>query len=133
VVKPPPDYGLPAVDVNKPVIDYPVSEPSVLHKDSPVAATSEIYSSSSGRRKKSTRRRVVDLSTPESSPGKPPSSVRFSPEAAIPAPPARNLTYGESPDPSPRTVPLYVPSEPRQAPSRESTLLLFLGSHQLRR
>ena len=119
VVKPPPDYGLPAVDVNKPVIDYPVApEPSVLHGERPAASTSEIYSSASSRRKRSTRRRVVDLSTPDSSPIKPPSSVRFSSEEAIPAAPARNLTYGVSPDPSPRTVPSYVPSEPRQAPSQ---------------
>lgn len=121
VVKPPPDYGLAAVNVNKPVIDYPASsEPSVLHKERPAfgTATSEIYSSSSGRRKKSTRRRVVDLSTPEASPSKQPASVRFSAEEAVALDAAPTLTYGVSPDPSPRTVPSYVPSEPRPAPSQ---------------
>lgn len=118
VVKPPPDYGLPAVNVNKPVIDYPVaSEPAVLLKEGPAfgAATSEVYSSASGRRRKTTRRRVVDLSTPESSPIKQPATVRFSSEEAMAAPPPPSLTYSGSPDPSPRTVPSYVPSEPTQS------------------
>ena len=48
VVKPPPsDYGLPAIEVNKPVIEYPVSqESSVLRKERPIpaATTSEIHS-----------------------------------------------------------------------------------------
>lgn len=121
VVKPPPDYGLAAVNVNKPVIDYPVaSEPTVLQKETQGSGstTSEIYSSSSGRRKKASRRRVVDLSTPESSPGKQPSSVRFSSEETMVASPPPPLTYGASPEPSPRTIPSYVSSEPRQGPTQ---------------
>lgn len=125
VVKPPPDYGLAAVNVNKPVIDYPVTlDPSAIRQERPAFAstTSEVYSSSSRRQKRAPRRRVVDLSTPDTSPRKPPASVRFSPEEAIPvapAPtPAPDSGYGVSPDPSPRTVPSYVPSEPRQAHSQ---------------
>jgi hypothetical protein len=121
VVKPPPDYGLPAVNVNKPVIDYPVPwEPSMPHKERPApgSTTSEVYSSSSGRRKRTLRRRVVDLSTSDTSPSKLPASVRFSTEDAVAPVPAPDLDYGTSPEPSPRTVPSYVPSEPTQTHSQ---------------
>lgn len=84
VVKPPPqDYGLPAVEVNKPIIDYPAQrEPAVLRKERPVpsATTSEINTSSSGRRRRTPKRRIVDLSTSETSPHKP--AVKFSAEEA---------------------------------------------------
>jgi hypothetical protein len=72
VMPAPPDNGPPIVDVNKPLIvhDEP-KEPSVLRKERPAAlpTTSEIYSSGS-RRRKTPRRRIVDLSTPDTSPAK---------------------------------------------------------------
>lgn len=114
VVKPPPpDYGLPAVDVNKPVIDYPIiREPSVLRKERPaaLAAMSEVNSSSSARRRRTPKRRIVDLSTSEMSPGKLKPSVRFSAEEATALAVGSDPGYGTSPDPSPRTIPSYVPS-----------------------
>ncbi|KAF4627815.1 hypothetical protein G7Y89_g10335 [Cudoniella acicularis] len=120
VVRPPPDYGLASVDVNKPIIDYPAThEPTVLRKErpQPSAATSEIHTTSSGRRRRTPKRRIVDLSTSETSPTKQPPVVRFSMEegseaAAVTVKP--NTGHNTSPDPSPRTVPSYVPSEPRQ-------------------
>lgn len=116
VVKPPPqDYGLPAVDVNKPIIDYPIPrEPSVLRKErpQPTATTSEV-NSSSGRRRRTPKRRIVDLSTSEISPSKPP-AVTFSSEEPTTISAGSDSGYGISPDPSPRTMPSYVPSEPRQ-------------------
>lgn len=117
VVKSAPDYGLVSVDVNKPIIDYPAAkEPAVLRKErpQPSAATSEIHSTLSGRRKRTPKRRIVDLSTSETSPTKAP-MVRFSMEEATAA--AVNRGYNATPDPSPRTIPSYVPSEPRQAQS----------------
>jgi hypothetical protein len=123
VMKPPPqDYGLPAVDVNKPIIDYPTQrEPAVLRKERPIptTTTSEINTSSSGRRRRTPKRRIVDLSTAETSPHKP--AVNFSAgETMISG--GLDSRYGTtttaSPDPSPRTVPSYVPSEPRQIQSQ---------------
>ncbi|KAH6694072.1 leucine rich repeat domain-containing protein [Plectosphaerella plurivora] len=58
---------LPPIDVSKPAIIYDVpSETSALRKDrpSPKAVTSEINTSST-RRRKATKRRIVDLATPE--------------------------------------------------------------------
>lgn len=116
VVKPPPqDYGLPAVDVNKPIIDYPIPrEPSLLRKErpQPAATTSEV-NSSSGRRRRTPKRRIVDLSTSETSPSKPP-AVTFSSDEPTAISAGSDSGYGISPDPSPRTMPSYVPSEPRQ-------------------
>lgn len=114
VVKPPPpDYGLPPVDVNKPIIDYP-KEPSVLRKErpQPTATTSEVNTSSSGRRRRTPKRRIVDLSTSETSLSKP--TVVAPSEAPIHLSAKSDSAYGISPDPSPRTVPSYIPSEPRQ-------------------
>jgi hypothetical protein len=124
VVKPPPpDYGLPAVEVNKPIIDYPPPrEPAVLRKERPIpaATTSEVNTSSSARRRRTPKRRIVDLSTStDTSPSKPAlkPSVRFSAEEATAAAAGSDSGYGISPDPSPRTVPSYVPSEPRHTQS----------------
>lgn len=119
VVKPPPsDYGLSAVEVYKPIIDYPTPrEPAVLRKERPVpvATTSEIHTSSSGRRRRTPKRRIVDLSTSETSPSKP--TVKFTSEEATLAAAGSDSGYGVSPSPSPRTVPSYVPQEPRQTQS----------------
>ena len=81
----------------------------------PAATTSEIHTSSSGRRRRTPKRRIVDLSTSETSPSK--STVRFTPDEATIAAAGSDSGYGISPDPSPRTVPSYVPSQPRQTSS----------------
>jgi len=128
VVKPPPpDYGLSAIEVNKPVIEYPITrEPAVLRKERPVpvAATSEI-NNSSGRRRRTPKRRIVDLSTSEVSPAKSKPekpTVKFTMEESILAPVAGpDSGYGASPDdPPPRTISSYVPADPRQAQSQPS-------------
>jgi len=112
VIKPPPqNYGLPPVDVNKPIINYP-KEPSVRDRPQPAATTSEVNTSSSGRRRRTPKRRIVDLSTSETTPSKP--AVKSSSEESSATPARSDSGYGISPGPSPRTVPLYVPSEPRQ-------------------
>ncbi|KAH6720103.1 hypothetical protein BKA61DRAFT_471349 [Leptodontidium sp. MPI-SDFR-AT-0119] len=123
VVKPPPqDHGLSAVEVHKPIIDYPVArEPSVLRKERPIptATTSEIHTSSSGRRRRTPKRRIVDLSTSETSPSKPVKpAVKPNTEQATTGATGSDSGYGISPDPSPRTVPSYVPSDPRQTQSQ---------------
>lgn len=112
----PADYGL-AVDVNKPIIDYPnTKEPSVLRKErpQPVPSTSEVNTNSTGRRRRTPKRRIVDLSTTETSPSKPAvvPVPKFEEQPAISA--GSDSGYGISPDPSPRTFPSYVRSEPRQ-------------------
>ncbi|RDL40486.1 L protein [Venustampulla echinocandica] len=120
VVKSAPDYGLPSVDVNKPVIDYPTThEPTVLRKERPLpyAATSEIHSTATGRRRRTPKRRIVDLSTSDTSPSKQ-SPATNEPAAATPS---LDSGYNTSPDPSPRTVPSYVPSEPRQTQVQPDT------------
>jgi len=118
VVKPPPpNYGLSAVEVNKPVINYPAQrEPAVLRKErpKPTHTTSEIHTSSSGRRRRTPKRRIVDLSTSETSPSKP--AVKFTAEEAT-VTAGSDSGYGVSPDPSPQTVPSYVPPEPRKSQS----------------
>jgi len=123
VVKPPPpDYGLPAVEVNKPVIEYPIprEQPSVLRKERPIPSStmSETHTSSSRPRRRTPKRRIVDLSTSDTSPTKPPLKplVRFSNEEPIVASAASDSGYGVSPDPSPRTMPSYISSEPRNTP-----------------
>ncbi|ROT40385.1 leucine rich repeat domain-containing protein [Sodiomyces alkalinus F11] len=69
VVKPASDT-VPAVDVSKPAIIYDAPrESSVLRKErpSPRAVTSEVHTSST-RRRKPQKRRIVDLATPEAIP-----------------------------------------------------------------
>jgi hypothetical protein len=132
VVKPPPpDYGFPPVNVNKPAIIYDEPpEPAVLRKERPVPAsvTSETYSSSS-RRRRTPKRRIVDLSTADSSPIKPRPGVTFSrdPNIMISAENAKDAGagsdsgYGVSPELS--TIPIIpenIPSEPRLEPRRLS-------------
>jgi hypothetical protein len=123
VVKPaPPDYGLSAIEVNKPIIEYPPPrEPSVLRKERPMppAAMSEVHSSSSSRRRRTPKRRIVDLSTSDASPNRLKPAVRFSTDEAPSAQAiGSDSGYGVSPDPSPRTVPSYVPSESRALQSQ---------------
>ncbi|KAL3425577.1 leucine Rich Repeat domain-containing protein [Phlyctema vagabunda] len=112
VVKPPPpNYGLPAVEVNKPIIEYAAPrDPAVLRKERPVPSTtmSEINRSASGRRKRTSKRRIVDLSSTDNSTNKPLPAVPLSAEEAAAA---SDSGYGVSPDPTPQTVPAYVHSE----------------------
>ncbi|KAK4202718.1 hypothetical protein QBC40DRAFT_39486 [Triangularia verruculosa] len=66
VVKPPPEE-IPAVDVSKPAIIYdeaPIKEPAVLRKErpQPKTASSEVNTSST-RRRRAPKRRIVDLAT----------------------------------------------------------------------
>jgi hypothetical protein len=117
VVRPVPDYGLNLVDVGKPITDYPTTQqPAVLRKDrpQPTATQSEIHRTSSGRRRRTPKRRIVDLSTSDTSPTKQPQVVRFSMEDPSSPPLAVDSGYDASPEPSPRTAPSYIPSEPRQ-------------------
>jgi hypothetical protein len=120
VVKPPPpDYGLSAVDVNKPIIDYPIprEQTSVLRKERPMptSTTSETNTTSSRQRRRTPKRRIVDLSTSDTSPTKPhlKPSVRFSAEEATAPASASDSGYGISLDSSP-----YIPSEPRYSQSQ---------------
>lgn len=68
VVKPAP-VVVPAVDISKPAVIQTAREPAVLRKERPVAkaVTSEV-SSSSRRRRKTPKRRIVDLATRDGSP-----------------------------------------------------------------
>ncbi|TVY71348.1 putative leucine-rich repeat-containing protein [Lachnellula suecica] len=116
VVKTAPDYGISSVNVNKPIIEYlPTHEPAVLRKErpQPTAITSEVHSSSTSRRRRTPKRRIVDLSTSETSPSKQPPAVPFPMEEAATAAPGSGVAYNMSPEPSPRTVPSHVPFEPR--------------------
>jgi hypothetical protein len=133
VVKPPPtDYGVPPVNVNKPAIIYDSPpEPAVLRKERPVSTsvTSETYSSSS-RRRRTPKRRIVDLSTADISPIKPRPGVTFSrdPDIMISAEHVKDTGagsdsgYGVSPELS--TAPINaenILSEPRVEPRRASS------------
>jgi len=114
---PPPNYGMSAVEINKPVIEYPSTrEPSVLRKERPVRSStvSEIHTSSSRQKRRTPKRRIVDLSTSDTSPSKLQPTVRFSSEDSA-ASTGGSLDSGTSLDPSPRTVPSYIPSEPRDS------------------
>ncbi|KAL2123890.1 hypothetical protein VTJ04DRAFT_255 [Mycothermus thermophilus] len=66
VVKPEPTDMPPVVDVSKPAITYdaPIKEHAVLRKDKPLpkTATTEV-NTSSGRRRRAPKRRIVDLAT----------------------------------------------------------------------
>ncbi|KAH8595632.1 hypothetical protein B0O99DRAFT_511784 [Bisporella sp. PMI_857] len=119
VVKPPPpDYGLSAVEVNKPIIEYPIPrEPAVLRKERPIpsATMSEIHTNSSRHKRRTPKRRIVDLSTSDTSPSKSKPTAKYSIEQPPPPSVESDSGYGVSPDPSPRTVPSYVQSEPRQS------------------
>lgn len=68
VVKPPPPE-IPAIDVSRPVVvtDPPPKEPAVLRKERPAVktASSEVNTSST-RRRKTAKRRIVDLATNDS-------------------------------------------------------------------
>jgi Leucine rich repeat len=133
VVKPPPpNYGLPPVNVNKPAIIYDEPpEPAVLRKERPVptSVTSETYSSSS-RRRRTPKRRIVDLSTADSSPIKARPGVTFSQDSdtMISAEHAKDVGagsdsgYGVSPELSIiPVIPENIPSEPRIEPRRSSS------------
>jgi hypothetical protein len=118
IIRPPiPNSDLPTLNTNKPIIEYPATEePSVLRKERPgfETTTSEVYSSASGRRKRTPKRRIVDLSTSDTSPGMLQPSVKFSSEEAMAAAAGPDVSYSISPGPATRTIQSYTPSEPRQ-------------------
>jgi len=125
VVKPqPPDYGIASVEINKPIIEYPsMREAGYQRRERPLptATTSEINTNSSSQRKRRTpKRRIVDLSTADISPSKNTQqanpTVRFSSEEVVTTTTAGSDSgYGISPDPSPKTLPHYVPSTTRES------------------
>jgi hypothetical protein len=133
VVKLPPlDYGPSAVNMNKPPIVYnEPREPVVLRKEPPVPTSiaSETYTNSS-RRRKTPKRRIVDLSTPDTSPAKPKMSIISSSksdatvlaEHANAAAAGSDSGYGVSPDIVPSSMnPENIPQEPQLQPQRSST------------
>jgi len=119
VVKPPPTYETAPVNVNKPAIIYPEGprdrESGVLRKERPAmtSSNSETYTSSS-RKRRTPKRRIVDLSTSETSPIRPKPVVNVSPEEATASAAGSDSGYGVSPDmPSATLSTAYTPSESR--------------------
>jgi Leucine rich repeat len=130
VVKPPPpNYGLPAVNVNKPTIIYDEPrDPAVLRKERPVptSTSGEAYTTSS-RRRRTPKRRIVDLSTTESSPIKQTTgtTVLPRPDIASSTEETPSITggsdsgYGVSPDlPSSEVTARGILPEPRHSVSQ---------------
>jgi hypothetical protein len=102
VVKPPPSL-LPAVDITKPAIIYDAPrDPAVLRKERPhpSTTTSEIYTSAS-RRRRTPKRRIVDLSTSDSSSIKQTPAPISSAEDATSAAAGSDSGYGVSPETKP--------------------------------
>ncbi|KAI9735310.1 MAG: hypothetical protein M1818_006504 [Claussenomyces sp. TS43310] len=94
------DSGPAAVEVNPPVANRSAVGPAVLRKERPIPSStqSESYTSSS-RRKRTSKRRIVDLSTPDSSPVvAKPAAPTFSAEEATAAAAGSDSGYGASPD-----------------------------------
>lgn len=127
VVKPQPqDHGIVPAEMSKPIIEYPSStDVTYQRRERPVpsATSSEIHSSSGSQRKRRTpKRRIVDLSTVEISPSKSTQqvnpTVRFSSEEVITTTAGSDSGYGISPDPSPKTLPHYVPTTSRDIRDR---------------
>lgn len=120
VVKPTPLYDQPAVEVNRPIIDYPtLREPSVIRKERPplVSTLSEVNTSSPGRKRRTHKRRIVDLSTTDTSPSKLKPTAVFSIDQASDG--ASRSEHAFNPIPSPQAAPSYVPSEPRNVESQQ--------------
>lgn len=97
------------VEVNKPVVVSATKGPAVLRKERPipVSTQSEVYTSSS-RRKKTPKRRIVDLSTADSTSKQ--TAPTFSAEEAISAAAGSDSGYGVSPDTPAPKLPHYEPS-----------------------
>jgi len=117
VVKPPPSL-LPAVDITKPAIIYDAPrDPSVLRKERPhpSTTTSEIYTSAS-RRRRTPKRRIVDLSTSDSSSIKQKPAPTFSAEEATSAAAGSDSGYGVSPETKPSDA-LSLYTSPRLQPT----------------
>jgi hypothetical protein len=117
VVKPQlPEYEMPAVNIKAAVGPTEIkNEPAVLKKERPATATMQREGSyGSSRRKKTSRRRIVDLSTSEIMTTSTPPSVSFSPDDVLAAAAAAERSYGLSPEgPLPLSTSQYLPSEPR--------------------
>jgi hypothetical protein len=122
VVKPITHYSHSAVEVNRPVIEYPnPREPSVIRKErpSPVTTLSEVNMTSTGRRRRVPKRRIVDLSTTDTSPSKTKPAVGLSTDEAIPGVAGLDDRFGIRTDPSYQTASSHVPSEPRNTQSQQ--------------
>jgi hypothetical protein len=105
VVKPPPkDYGLPVPTTNKPAIIYDEPErPVVLRKERPVptSTTSDLTYTASSRRRRTPKRRIVDLSTADISPSKARPKPEISAEETTATTAGSDSGYGNSPDIAP--------------------------------
>ena len=115
IKRPVPGQAPSNTEASKPVVEYPrIKEPIMSRKERPIPAAtmSEVNTTSSGRRRKTPKRRIVDLSTADTSPQKP--TVRFSTDAVpsdgIKAPQSVKRI---SPEASPRTTPAKPALEPR--------------------
>ncbi|OBT44231.1 hypothetical protein VE00_05443 [Pseudogymnoascus sp. WSF 3629] len=124
VVKPLPPLPT-AVDITKPAIIYDSpKEASVLRKERPQpnTAASDVYTSSS-RRRRTPKRRIVDLSTSEVSPNKPKPEVVLKSEEPIPGTAGSDSGYGVSPDTQPsHIIPDYTPPRPERTTSQPDIL-----------
>jgi Leucine-rich repeat (LRR) protein len=115
VVKPSvPEY--PSVDISKPAIIYPQpsSDPGAAKERTvPSSATGEIYTNST-RRKKASRRRIVDLSTSFDTPAKPLKPKSNTDKSHGPPVGSGDSGYGMSPEPPLlMAMPSYVTSNGR--------------------
>ncbi|ELR05991.1 hypothetical protein VC83_08154 [Pseudogymnoascus destructans] len=124
VVKPLPPLPT-VVDITKPAIIYDSpKEASVLRKERPQpnTAASDVYTSSS-RRRRTPKRRIVDLSTSEMSPNKPKPPVVLKSEEPIPGTAGSDSGYGVSPDTEPsHIIPDYTPPRPQRTFSQPDIL-----------
>lgn len=117
--------ALPAVDITKPAIIYDdPPEPPLSRKDRPQPSTapSETYTSSS-RRRRTPKRRIVDLSTAESSPIKQKPTVTFSMEGpSTVTAGGSDSGYGVSPDTLPSIPSSRVSSGVQRTASQTEVL-----------
>ncbi|KAM3453469.1 hypothetical protein MY3296_003700 [Beauveria thailandica] len=108
---------MPAVEISKPAVIQGPREHAVLRKERPVAKTVTSEASSSSRRRKTPKRRIVDLATRDGSP-LPAASERSpdkTPGASAPAPTVTKVDDGEANAVSKRQLLPPVVLLPRQS------------------
>lgn len=124
VVKPLPQLPT-AVDIIKPAIIYDAPKESSAmrgEKPQPSIANNDVYTSTS-RRRRTPKRRIVDLSTSDLSPMKQKLPVMLKPEESVPVTAGSDSGYGVSPDTQPsRTTPEFTPPRPERTWSHPDTL-----------
>ncbi|KAI1005607.1 hypothetical protein K3495_g2612 [Podosphaera aphanis] len=129
VVKPPPDYGLAPILVNKPIIEYPTSNDSSKFQNErprPVAVSGEVHTSSL-RRKRTQKRRIIDLSISEA-----PTSLSsdLPKNVTITSTNESDSGYGvSSPDISPRKTPPHPSLEARKPRSQKDVPRINASLH----